>query len=96
MASVPNRVYPMNEYREIIADKLTVVSGSFSTRVSAPYLVLSTTNSAIPSGSMYPGYIALVTGSDGTSATLYFCVRSGSGEAIYSVAGTYVSTGSHY
>ena len=106
MASVPNRVYPQGEYGEIrtrtlrasttVADNTTGVSGSFTTKVRAPLLNLSTTNATIPSGSMYPGDIALFTGSAGTSATLYVCVRSGSGEAIYSIACTYVSTGSHY
>jgi hypothetical protein len=106
MASVPNRVYPMSEFGEIrtntlrasttVADNTTGVSGSFSVKVRAPLLNISTTNNVIPSGSMYPGDIAIATGSAGTSATLYICIRSGSGEAIYSADLTYVSTGSHY
>ena len=95
MASVPNRVYPMNEFREIITDKVTTVSGSFTGKVAAGRINFSTTNTLAPSGSMVSGDVVLVTGSSGTSAALWFAVRSGSGYAIYSLEGVYQSSGSN-
>ncbi len=111
MASVPNRVYPQSEFREIRTDIVRAatsvltptvtstttiggVSGSFTSAIAAPVLRFSTTNTLPPSGSMGFGDLAMVTGSDGTSVLLYLKVKSGSGNAIYSIACTYVSSGS--
>lgn len=104
LASVPNRVYPMSEFQEVRVDTVrattavvstaTVQSGSFSAAVRAPFLGLSTTYTVPPSGSMGFGDLVLVTGSGGTSALLYVKCKSGSGNAIYSIACTYVSSGS--
>ena len=90
MASLPNRVYPQTEFREIRADVIRA-----ATKVYGASVNFSTVNSSIPSGSMSSGDFVLVTGSSGTSALLYFAVRSGSGYAIYSITGTYVSSGSN-
>jgi len=51
---------------------------------------------SIPSSSMSPGDIVLVTGSPTTMGTtgapiLYLCITSGSKHSIYSVSGSYVS-----
>ena len=110
MASVPNRVYPLNEFNEIktyllqttnITGSGTIsgstikgTSGSFSSVIAAPLLNFSTTNTLPPSGSMGLGDLTMVTGSGGTSVLLYLKVKSGSADAIYSIACTYVSLGS--
>jgi len=96
MASVPNRVYPLSEYREIRTDVLRAKTGSFATTISAPAHNFASTYTlpTIPSGSMNFGDLILATGASGTSALLYFKVKSGSGNAIYSIEGTYVSSGS--
>ena len=95
MASQPNRVYPMNEYREVITDVVTSATGSFTNKVSAARHRFSTTYTLAPSGSMASGEVVLVTGSSGTSAALWFAVRSGSGYAMYALEGVYQSSGSN-
>ena len=110
MASVPNRVYPMAEYLQITTANISTtnltgsgnisgsyhygITGSFTSAIRAPFLGFSTTYTLPPSGSMGFGDMAIVTGANGTSVLVYLKVKSGSGNAIYSIACTYVSSGS--
>lgn len=68
---------------------LTAVTGSFTSSVSAPALRLSTTNTAVASGSLGVGDIVVATGAGGGTATLYIKLASGSVNAIWTVAGVY-------
>lgn len=96
MASLPNRVYPQTEFREIRTDIVRTVTGSITTRLDVPKINFSTiyTSGNVPTGSMKAGDFVFATGSSGTSAALYFCVKSGSGNAIYTIDGVFFSSGS--
>lgn len=106
MASVPNRVYPLNEFPEIRCDRLKVydLSGSTATitgsinatgAVSGSKFIFRTTNTSIPSSSMSPGEIIFFTGAGTVGVTgtdlFYICVPSGSKRAIYVISGSFVS-----
>lgn len=70
---------------------LAAVTGSFTSVAAAPALRLSTTNTAVASGSMGVGDIIIATGAGGGTATLYVKLASGSVNAIWTVAGVYAT-----
>lgn len=73
----------------------TITSGSFVTALASTRVLSPIYNFTVKTatGSMNAGDLILLTGSAGTSATLYLRVASGSGVALYTIAATY-STGS--
>lgn len=81
MASVPNRVYPLNEYNDIICNEVTQKN-------IARGLTVDT------GSTMNIGQIIIYTGAAGVNA--YLCVKlaSGSGNAIWTAALTYGGIGS--
>jgi len=70
---------------------LSAVSGAFTSEVGAPALRLTTTNTAVASGSMGVGDIIIATGAGGGTATLYIKLASGSVNAIWTIAGVYAT-----
>ena len=93
MASVPNRVYPLNEFNEIDTLKVVTTDVNASGYLSGSRLGGLTVRTPVYSGSMTPGEICIITGASGTTASLYVKLNSGSTTAIWVEDLTYTSVG---
>jgi hypothetical protein len=88
--NLSDRLYSLSgSFTNAVATTLTGVSGAFTSVLGAPALRLSTTNTAVASGSLGVGDIVVATGAGGGTATLYIKLASGSVNAIWTVAGVY-------